>query len=212
MDVRSAILLDLTIVILGSLLAIIVLGRLGMLVAIVLASWRLEVHGETWRSIGLCRTAGLGKTLINVAGLYFVVLAGVLAIVYPLGEALGVPPVDRSSFANLQGDSARFAARLISTWTFAAFCEELLFRGFLLTRFEKLFGTGTAATARAVIAQAVLFGAVHASFGLRGIANATVVGLVFGAWYAFRNRNLWPLIVAHGLINTIFLALNYAGI
>ncbi len=60
--------------------------------------------------------------------------------------------------------------------------------------------------------QAAIFGAAHSYLGARGIATATLVGVVFGSWFVLRGRNLWPLILAHGLTDTITLFAIYAGV
>ena len=216
---RAAMLMDLAIVIAGFLIAVLAvdlldlpgLGQLAVVVAVALAWWRLAARGDSWRSEGLRKPSGWGRAALAVLLLYFVVVALVLVVVNPLGQVFGWPPLDLSAFAELRGNAPRLAAMLLLVWTTVAFGEELLFRGFLLGRIEKLLGAGTAATAGAVVAQAALFGAGHASLGIRGVATAGVVALVYGAWYAFRDRNLWPLIIAHGLTDTITLTAVYAG-
>jgi membrane protease YdiL (CAAX protease family) len=212
-------LMDLAIVIAGFVVAVLAVGLLGLpvfgqlavITAVALAWWRLVARGESWRSVGLRKPNGWRRAVLAVVLLYFLVVALVLAIVNPLGEALDWPPLNLSAFEDLRGDAVRLAATLLLVWTTVAFGEELLFRGFLLSRIERLIGAGTAATAGAVVAQAALFGAGHASLGIRGVATAAVVALVYGAWYAFRDRNLWPLIIAHGITDTITLTAVYAG-
>ena len=52
--------------------------------------------------------------------------------------------------------------------------------------------------------QAILFGAIH--YANRGLLKALVtmaVGLALGGFYLAFGRCLWPLILAHGLINTM---------
>jgi membrane protease YdiL (CAAX protease family) len=35
------------------------------------------------------------------------------------------------------------------------------------------------------------------------MATAALVGLVYGTWFVLRGRNLWPLIIAHGVTDTL---------
>ena len=86
----------------------------------------------------------------------------------------------------------------------------MLFRGFTLTRLEGLFGGGRTAVALAVVGQALLFGVAHSKQGATGIMLTATIGLVFGAVYA-RTRTLWPLIVAHIVMDTVSLVALYAG-
>jgi membrane protease YdiL (CAAX protease family) len=62
----------------------------------------------------------------------------------------------------------------------------------------------------AVLLQAVLFGAVHAyNRGLFGFLVLGAVGAVLGTFYLVFQRNLWPVILAHGLGNTLGFLLRY---
>lgn len=49
------------------------------------------------------------------------------------------------------------------------------------------------------------------SQGPTGVANIFVLALVFGAVYLRSGRNLWPLIAAHGIIDTVGITLIYLG-
>ena len=53
------------------------------------------------------------------------------------------------------------------------------------------------------LVQAILFGLIHWYQGIPGIVLTGTVGLIFGAFYFLPGRNLWPLILAHGIINSI---------
>lgn len=168
---------------------------------------------------GLTRTAlselGLGRprswivlilwTLIAVVAVGLAVTLGVK----PLIAALDVPPHDLSRLAALKGDVARLAIMLAIAWTTAAIGEELFFRGYLLGRIQRLLGGGWLATAVAVVAQALLFGLAHAYQGPAGAIQTATVGFVLGAVFVAAGRNIWPAILAHGLIDTMSLvALN----
>jgi uncharacterized protein len=80
-------------------------------------------------------------------------------------------------------------------WTFAAItagcCEEILFRGFLLT-----FVTSLAGLTAAVAANALLFGLYHAYYGWGGALKTAAFGLVLaliGLW----SVSLVPVIIIH---------------
>jgi membrane protease YdiL (CAAX protease family) len=55
-----------------------------------------------------------------------------------------------------------------------------------------------------------VFGLAHAYQGATGILVTGVLGLVFGLLY-LRSKSLWPLVIAHGLIDTLSLVALYAG-
>lgn len=76
------------------------------------------------------------------------------------------------------------------------FAEELVMRGYLIPRFEDLFGS----PARAVLLSAVLFASYHLYQGFYGAGSALVIGLVFGVLFCSMRR-LWPLAAAHAFLN-----------
>jgi membrane protease YdiL (CAAX protease family) len=62
----------------------------------------------------------------------------------------------------------------------------------------------------AVLLQAFLFGAVHVyNRGLFGLLVLGAVGAVLGIFYLVFHRNLWPVILAHGMGNTLGFLVRY---
>jgi membrane protease YdiL (CAAX protease family) len=76
----------------------------------------------------------------------------------------------------------------------AGICEEFIWRGYLLTRFERLANNSVIA----VIIQAILFGLYHGP----GIIYTLIFGLITGFIYV-KTRKLIPLMMAHWLIDAI---------
>jgi len=87
----------------------------------------------------------------------------------------------------------------------AGFCEELIFRGYL----QKQFHAATRSAFAAVVAQALLFGAVHAYQGLNGMLVVTTLGTLLGV-LAFWRRSLRPGMMTHAWLDFFSgLALRY---
>ncbi len=76
----------------------------------------------------------------------------------------------------------------------AGFCEEIGFRGYLMTRL-RLIGKTNSWVVPTVVS-ALAFGLCHAYQGLPGIILITVYGLMFSLLY-LRTGRLWPCILAH---------------
>lgn len=76
------------------------------------------------------------------------------------------------------------------------FAEELVMRGYLIPRFEDLFGS----TVKALLFSSVLFSSYHLYQGLYGAGSALVMGLVFGVAFC-AIRRIWPVAAAHALLN-----------
>jgi membrane protease YdiL (CAAX protease family) len=93
---------------------------------------------------------------------------------------------------------------LVIVWTAAAFGEEMFFRGYLITRLQNLFSDIKFGNVLAVITPALLFGLAHIYYqGLRGLVITGLIGLAFGTMFLLFKRNLWPLILWHGVIDTL---------
>jgi membrane protease YdiL (CAAX protease family) len=120
-------------------------------------------------------------------------------------------PRDLSRFATLVGNTPQFLYVMPLVWIFAAFGEEFLYRGFILENVRRILGGGNAAMVAAIITQAVLFGAGHASQGPVGMIPIAVGGIVYGLLYWAGGRRLWPLILGHGVVDTIGISMIFMG-
>jgi len=96
-------------------------------------------------------------------------------------------------------------------WTWAAFGEEIAYRGYLLTRAADLGARSRAAYWAGVVFVAVLFGIGHYYKGPSGIIDSGVAGLILGAAYMLSGRNLWASILAHGFIDTVGVIVLFFG-
>lgn len=187
-------------------------GPVAIAAALLLIHWRLRASGESWAAVGLARPASALRPLLVALGLYLAVLAAVSIVVHPLAQAFRWPPQELGRFAAIHGQPWRLVVLLLIAWTSAACGEEIVFRGFLQGRLQRLLGAGAARSALAIVMQSAVFGLCHAYLGMRGMANAAVVGLVFGSALIACRGNLWPLILAHGLTDSVTLVLLYRGI
>lgn len=114
-------------------------------------------------------------------------------------------------FAELPGNLPLLLMLLPVMWLFAAVGEEIFFRGILMTGIAKILGGSQAAWVSAVVVQAIAFGLIHAYQGPVQAITIGIGGAVYGAVFLMAGRNLWPLILAHGINDTIGLTLLYSG-
>jgi membrane protease YdiL (CAAX protease family) len=68
---------------------------------------------------------------------------------------------------------------------------------------ERMLSNNMFATIFAVIAQAAIFGFRHSYDLSERSITVGLIGLAMGVGYVVFGRNLWPLIVAHGVLNTL---------
>jgi uncharacterized protein len=126
-----------------------------------------------------------------------------------LAALIGLPGLGFYLLARLLGLSAHVEpAELYDTWwripvllglAFAnGWAEEIIVVGFLLTRLRELGRTPMAA----LVISSLLRGAYHLYQGYSAGLGNVVMGLVFGYVY-LRTGRLWPLIIAHALIDAV---------
>lgn len=190
-------------------------GQFAVVAASLVAAVLLVRAGVTWTEIGFGRPGSVLRTLLAGLALYVAATAAIVIVVFPLARALGLPPMRLETFGGLRGNLPVLLATLVMVWTTVAFGEEFVFRGLVQRGVAGMLSGGAppslAVAAVAIVAQALVFGALHASFGPTGVLNATVVGLVFGVGLIATGGNLWPLVIAHGLTDTVGLVALYAG-
>lgn len=152
--------------------------------------WRTGI-GPTAIGLGRLRRrtdvpGGLAlAALIGIPGLLLYLVArhlGLNAEVQPSGlhnSWWRIPVLILSAFAN-------------------GFAEEVVVVGYLITRLRQL----GLSQSRAVLASSLLRGAYHLYQGIGAGLGNVAMGLVFGyAWC--RTGRLWPLVIAHGIIDTV---------
>jgi len=188
------------------------MGTLAILPTLALATWLLGRRQLTWASIGFTKPPSLAWLAGWTVALFLAEMTAPL-LLQPLVRAFDLPPQDLSLFTTLKGNTAAYLVMLIPvSWGMAAFGEELLYRGFINSRLTDALGGTTLASMLALILQALLFASGHAYLGARGMLNAGVLALVAGACYLACGRRLWPLILAHGLVDSFAMTMLYLGL
>ena len=173
---------------------VIVLGVLG------LVSVRLRDGG--WSAMGFKRPASCGRILLIAS-----VAAGVRLllgqfVIEPVTGFFWPVPHAPALADEITGNAKIALLALLLVWTFAAFGEEIAYRGYLLTRAADIGRRSTAAYWLGVVVVSVLFGYGHYYKGPSGIIDSGIAGLILGAAYMLANRNLWACILTHGFIDT----------
>ena len=189
---------------------------LSLVFVLALVLW-LKLRGEKLSDFGLIVPrrwllyAALG---VGLAAVDIVVDGIVRSISTPLIVSwTGADPhLDQKTFAELKGNLPLFLMVVPSIWLFAGFGEEFLYRGYLLNRIAQILGGSRAAWVVAVIGQAAAFGLAHFYQGPVGMFPIFVGGLLSGTVSVAWGRNLWPVMVAHGLVDTLGFTFLYLGI
>lgn len=175
---------------------------------LIIALWRMKVRNITWKDLGLRKPENLLKNLLVTIGILMTI--PILIIVFQ--QIQNLLPIDLSpdtssqdavsKFGDLKGNWIHFFT-IIPFILLQSALEELLDRGFLINWFERLFSKTSFATSIAVLLQAIIFGFRHSYDISERSITVGIIGLVMGIAYVKLGRNLWPLIIAHCILNTM---------
>ncbi|ARV13365.1 CAAX protease family protein [Gilvibacter sp. SZ-19] len=182
-------------------------GLLWSSATLIVAMWRMRVRSMTWKDLGLRKPESWLRTLLVTLGI-LVAIPILIILFQQISEMLSISlAADTSAedavakFGDLKDNWGHFFA-IIPFILIQSALEELLDRGFLITWFEKLFSKTGFATLIAVLLQALIFGFRHSYDISERSITVAIIGLVMGIAYVKFGRNLWPLIIAHCVLNT----------
>jgi membrane protease YdiL (CAAX protease family) len=177
-----------------------------------LLAWiSLRLRGIRWKQIGFTRYRSWTTTLLlGMACGVSLELFDLFGKQPLLTRLLGRPP-DLSGFPAVRGNLKFALVVVVLIWILAAFGEELVYRGYLMNRVADLGrGTRTAWVVSLFLISAI-FGFAHYQQGLTGIIEEGSDGLILGLMYLASRHNLAIPIVAHGVCDTIDIALLFLG-
>jgi membrane protease YdiL (CAAX protease family) len=168
-------------------------------------------QGLAWGGLGLYLLWRAGASLKRHLGLDLTRPGRDLAAAVGLAALIGIPGLGLYLVAHALGISLTVAASTMTdVWWRApvsiliafqnGFLEEALVVGYLVLRLRQIDVRPWLALA----ISAVLRGSYHLYQGYGGFAGNVLMGVVF-AFVFLRWRRLWPLVIAHGLIDTVAL-------
>jgi membrane protease YdiL (CAAX protease family) len=174
-------------------------------------------RGETLADFGLIVPKRWLRTILQGLAVFAVILVYDIALSPILKSVIGQlthtsTQLAEQHFAGLKGRMDLFLFLIPFVWIFGAFGEEILYRGLIMTRLAQLMGSTRGAWIGALVIQALLFGLGHAYQGPAGMADIAVIGLIYGAGTLVWGRNLWPAMIAHGVLDTFGFFMMYAGL
>ena len=180
-----------------------VLDAIGKMLLVGVGWALIRLRGERLADIGLKKPASWLRTI--VLGL---VLAAILFAGMYFSEKAGFRR-DLSKFQAVQGNLELTIYGVCYAFIGAGLYEEFMFRGFLMQGLAMLFGGNRGGWIIANIAQAALFGLSHAYQNPLGIAITGTLALAMGFLVLASGRNLWLVIIGHGLYDASRFVLFY---
>ncbi len=182
-------------------------GLFWSLTTFIIATWRMKARSVSWKQLGLYRPESIWKCLgismiAAVAAIASIILFNILIDIFSFSLTEDTSNENAvSKFGNLEGNWTLFFI-IMPAVLLESFFEEILERGFLLNWVEKLISKPYIATIIAVLFQAAIFGFRHSNDLSERSITTGLIGLTMGIVYVTTGRNLWPIIIAHCLLNT----------
>jgi membrane protease YdiL (CAAX protease family) len=173
-----------------------------LLVLSVLGLISFRLRDGSWSAMGFKRPASWQRVLlIALAAAALRILLGQF-LIEPVTGLFWPKPTAPALANEITGNVKIALVALLLVWTFAAFGEEIAYRGYLLTRAADIGRRSTAAYWIGIALVSILFGYGHYYKGASGVIDSGVAGLILGSAYMLAGRNLWASIFAHGFIDT----------
>jgi uncharacterized protein len=147
-----------------------------------------------WRALGIGIAVGFALFLAN------------RLLLTPLLEHITGERRNLSSFDYLRGNLLALLKLLPVIWITAGVCEEIVYRGYMITRIEKVLGNQRFAGLFGCLISSVVFGTSHWYQGAVGILVTATLGLAFAIVFLLQDHNLWANIAAHLVADTVSLA------
>ena len=180
-----------------------VLDAIGKMLLVAVGCGLVLLRGERLADIGLKRPKSWTRTLIIGVG-----LAAIVFVAMYLSEKAGLRR-ELSKFKPVEGNPELAFVAVLYALIGAGFYEEFTFRGFLMQGLAMLFGGSRRAWMSACVLQGALFGAAHAYQNPLGIAITGALGILMGLLVLASGRNLWLVIIGHGLFDASRFVLFY---
>ena len=173
-----------------------------VIVLFVLGLASIWLRDGTLSSMGFKRPASWRRIfLIALVAAGVRILLGQF-VIEPITGFFWPAPTAPALVNEITGNAKIALLALLLVWTFAAFGEEIAYRGYLLTRAADIGKRSTTAYWVGIVVVSILFGYGHYYKGPSGIIDSGIAGLILGAAYMLAHRNLWACILAHGFIDT----------
>ncbi|WP_170934659.1 CPBP family intramembrane glutamic endopeptidase [Hymenobacter gelipurpurascens] len=125
----------------------------------------------------------------------------------PLVEKTTNTPIDLTQ-VDFKNNIFIYAGWVIVGFILGGLLEEILFRGFLLTRVFALFSNASTGNIIGLLSTSIIFGMCHAYQGWSGVLSTGFIGIILGIVLLIK-QNLWYSILTHGFINLTGLTILY---
>jgi membrane protease YdiL (CAAX protease family) len=161
------------------------------------------------KEMGFRKPENWGRTILTALILGIAIEMSFQLFFNPIIEYFTKVEIDLSEMDPLKGNLTNYFIMMIVGWIAGGVIEEIVFRGFLITRLKKVFGEHPVSLILIVLISSIPFGLAHQYQGAAGMWSTGLIAIILGIIFIKNNYNLWLPILTHGFINTVGLSLIY---
>lgn len=173
----------------------------------------LKLRDQSWKDLGLSLDSINLKSLLLSFIVFVVAVGGFIVGSIVMASIVGIPTeADMSGYNYIQGNLPMLILAIVAVFIASSFGEEVIYRGFLITRISEIGGSSKKWIWTAVLLSSIIFGLVHFNWGLMGIGQTFFMGLALAISYIVLDRNLWVLVFAHAYMDAILMVRMYLGV
>jgi membrane protease YdiL (CAAX protease family) len=155
----------------------------------------VSLKQESWAELGLSTPRWGKDIIIGLATVFITALFWAPFII--LFNKLRAPYLREIADPVQSPSSIAEYLWIFTSAIMVGFAEELLTRGYLISRFLRLF-----APWKSIVLSSLVFSAWHISKGIFGVTHTFIWGLVYGFTF-FKTHRLWPVAIAHAINNIV---------
>ena len=192
-----------------SLLCSIFAGQLGTLLLYMVVFTTLWAKRWDWNYFGITRPnwpITVFRAFLFTIGVFVLIDF----LIQPLIE-IYFGNIDLSKVSGIEGNFINYVIYVLLGWIFGGFCEEIIYRGYVLKKLAIILGDTNKTWLFAAVLASLTFGTAHSYQGSSGVITTAIIALLFGLIFIFNKNNLMVLVLTHGIYNMVAITLIYLG-
>jgi membrane protease YdiL (CAAX protease family) len=184
-------------------------GQTGTLLFYIVVFITLWSKKWDWKYFGLTKPDWL-KTIYK--GLFYAIGIFIINdfIIQPIIEFY-FGEIDLTEVSGIEGNLLNYIIFILLGWILGGFCEEIIFRGYVLQRLSIILGDKKITWFLSAFLSSIVFGFAHEYQGISGIIVTAVIAFIFCLIFISNKKNLIVLMLTHGIYNMIVITLIYLG-